>query len=268
MVFKEKRSLELAASHLLQSRITDYWKSSFQTPLSSYSTKMKKIQDLQRTVMMPDQNPVKTKSYDNLLQEIINTADQNYCKFPTRRRYSPTIKKFATALFLYSGPLAYEFLQQNIPQAMPCTRTIQNAIYAEYNRIDEGSFRFDELQTHIERYKTPRCVSISEDATRITGRVEYDNATDRCVGFVLPLDSNRLPIVDSFVANSFSALEDMFCKNPIAKYAYIYMAQPLCHNVPPIYMLSILILGTNNKFSAEDLLPRWRCIVEEFSRHN
>ena len=152
---------------------------------------------------------------------------------------------------------------------MPCTRTIQNAIYAEYNRIDEGSFRFDELQTHIERYKTPRCVSISEDATRITGRVEYDNATDRCVGFVLPLDSNRLPIVDSFVANSFSAMENMFCKNPIAKYAYIYMAQPLCHNVPPI---CLACLGTNNKFSAEDLLPIWKYgstyIVEECSRSN
>ena len=107
---------------------------------------------------------------------------------------------------------------------MPCTRTIQGAIYAEYNRIDEGSFRLDELQAHIECYKTPRCVSISEDATRITGRVEYDHATDRCVGFVLPLDDNGLPVVDSFVAKSFSAMEDMFAKNPIAKYAYIYMA--------------------------------------------
>ena len=215
--------------------------------------------------MMPDQNPVKTKSYNNLLQEIITNANKNYCKFPTGRRHSPIIKKFATALFLYSGPLAYEFLQQNIPQAMPCTRTIQSAIYAEYNRIDEGSFRFDELQAHIERYKTPRYVSISEDATRITGRIEYDSATDRCVGFVLPLDDNRLPIMGSFVASSFSAMEDMFCKNPIAKYAYIYMAQPLCHNVPPI---CLACLGTNNKFSAEDLLPRWRYIVEECSRRN
>ena len=193
------------------------------------------LKDLQQTVMMPEQNPVKTKSYNNLTQEIINNADQNYCKFPTCQRCSTTIKKFATALFLYSGPLAYEFLQQNIPQALPCTRTIQGAIYAEYNRIDEGSFRFDELQAHIERYKTPRCVSISEDATRITGRVEYDHAIDRCIGCVLPLDDNGLPIVDSFVAKSFSAMEDIFAKNLIAKYACIYMA----HKPEPI-MLSVL----------------------------
>ena len=170
---------------------------------------------------------IKTKCYNNLLQEIINNANQNYSKFSTCRRYFPTIKNFATALFLYSGPLAYEFLQQNVLQAVPCTRTTQSANYAEYNSTDEGSFRFDELQAHIERYKTPRCVSISEDATRVIGRVEYDNITDRCVGFVLPLDDNRLPIVGSFVANSFSAMVDMFCKNPIAKYAHIYMARPV-----------------------------------------
>ena len=131
---RKRRSLELAASHPLQSRITDYWKiadtiEQLQHKNENLSMLLK---DLQQTVMMPDQNLVKTKSYNNLIQEIINNADQNYCKFPTCQRYSPTIKKFATALFLYSGPLAYEFLQQNIPQAMPCTRTIQGAIYAQY----------------------------------------------------------------------------------------------------------------------------------------
>ena len=84
------------------------------------------------------------------------------------QRYSPTIKKLATALLLYSGSLAYEFLQQNIPEAMPCNRTIQSAIYADYNSIDEGSFRFDEMQAYIECCKIPRYVYISEDATGIT----------------------------------------------------------------------------------------------------
>ena len=36
------------------------------------------------------------------------------------------IKKFATALFIYAGPLAYEFLQNNLPEHFgkvvePCT---------------------------------------------------------------------------------------------------------------------------------------------------
>ena len=38
--------------------------------------------------------------------------------------------------------------------------------------------------------------------THMVSRVDYDCETDRCVGFVLPLDSNGLPIVDSFLAVS------------------------------------------------------------------
>ena len=264
---RKTRGFELAASDPMQSQITDYWK--ITDSIEQLQHKNEKlsvlISQLQRTAMMPDQDPVRTKSFNNLLQEMINNAEQNHCKFPTRRRHSVIIKKFATALFLYSGPLAYEFLQQNMPEALPCTRTIQSAIHSEYKGIDEGTFRFDELKAHIERYKAPALISISEDATRITGRVEYDSTTDRCVGFVLPLDDNGLPIVGSFVAASFSAMEEMFSNNSIAKYAYIYMAQPLCCNVPPI---CIACLGTNNKFSAEDLLPRWRYIVEECSKRN
>ena len=113
------------------------------------------LKQLQRAAMMPDQNPVKTKSFNDLLQEMINNAEQNCCKFPTHRRHSVIIKKFAAALFLYAGPLAYEFFQQNMPEALPCTRTIQSAIHSEYESIDKGSFRFDELKAHIERYEAP-----------------------------------------------------------------------------------------------------------------
>ena len=71
--------------------------------------------------------------------------------------------------------------------------------------------------------------------------------------------------MNSCTADSFSAMEDMFKKYPIAKYAYVYMAQPLCQNVPP---MCLACLGTDNKVSAEDLLPRWRYIVEECFKRN
>ena len=70
--------------------------------------------------------------------------------------------------------------------------------------------------------------------------MEYDCATDRCVGFVLPLNSDGLPEIDAFVVVSFSAMEDMVRKNSVAKYAYVYMAQPLWQNVPP-FCLACLI---------------------------
>jgi len=43
---------------------------------------------------------------------------------------------------------------------------------------------------------------------------------------VLPCDADGLPVVDSFMATSFSAIETMFKNNTIAKFAYVYMAWP------------------------------------------
>lgn len=75
---------------------------------------------------------------------------------------------------------------------------------------------------------------MAEDATKVIGRVDYDGETDKCVGFVLPSDENSLPMVDSFQAVSFTAVEKMFCENAVSKYAYVYMNRPLCSNVPPM----------------------------------
>ena len=97
------------------------------------------------------------------------------------------------------------------------------------------------------------------------GRIEYDNETDRCVGFVLPLDGNSLPMVGSFLVVSFMAIENMFRQNSVAKYAYVYMAQPLYSNVPPFCPA---FLGTDNKFSAEKVMARWRYISEECMKRN
>jgi len=62
------------------------------------------------------------------------------------------------------------------------------------------SSEFDGLREHLHRYGAPAIVSIGEDAIRVIGRVEYDKETNRCVGFVLPLDDNSLPMVNLFFA--------------------------------------------------------------------
>ena len=62
---------------------------------------------------------------------------------------------------------------------------------------------------------------------------------------------------------SFPAMENMFRKVSVAKYAYVYMAQPLWQNVPPF---CLACFGTDNKFCAEDLLPRWEYITNECTK--
>ena len=190
-----------------------------------------------------------------MLKKIVNVA-----------QHTAGILLFKKSLLqLLAGPMAYELIQQNMPQALPSIRTVQTAIHSEYRTISERSFRFDELREHLNQYNAPLLVSIAEDATRIEGRVEYDSESNRCVGFVLPLNENGLPKVDSFLATSFSAIESMFLRNAVSKYVYIYMAQSLCTDVPPFCLACI---GTDNKFDSLALMQRWRFIVEGCAKRN
>ncbi len=62
---------------------------------------------------------------------------------------------------------------------------------------------------------------MGEDATRLISRVEYDNETDKLVGFVLPSSDDGLPLNDSFIAVSFESIEQSFKDGEIAKYAFV-----------------------------------------------
>ena len=219
-----------------------------------------------RTSMHDDEHPISCKEqFSAILKQIVINAERNVGKVPTQRHHPTVLKKFSTALFIYSGPLAYEFIQQNMPEALPSVRTVQTAIHAKYKTIDEGCFRFDDLAEHLKKYGGVAAVSIGEDATRVIGRVDYDPETDRCVGFVLPVDENGLPLINSFQATSFSAIESMFKNNSVAKYAYVYMAQSLCQNVPPFCLAYV---GTNNKFTAENVCLLWKYIYMECEKRN
>ncbi len=76
---------------------------------------------------------------------------------------------------------------------------------------------------------------------------------------MLPSNKAGLPDIDRFQLVSFSGLENMFKTTAISKYAYVYMAQPIKEGVPAF---SLACLGTDNKFTAEDVLKRWKYIMK------
>ena len=91
------------------------------------------------------------------------------------------------------------------------------------HKYQEGEFTF---------YELPKVVAIGEDATRLISRVEYDNETNRLVGFVLSCDERGLPLNDTFIEVSFEAIEQAFEVVDVAKYAFVYMAPPFKEGVP------------------------------------
>ena len=106
-------------------------------------------------------------------------------------------------------------------------------------------------------------VSVGEDATRVISRIEYDSETDKLVGFVLPCDRDGLPICDSFIATSFETMKSYFDNASLAKYAFVYVVQPLTKGVSPFCLACI---ATDNKFNAEVIMKRWQYIHDQLNQ--
>ena len=81
-----------------------------------------------------ERQPFAHESFTNILRQIVLNAEKNHDKCPTHRRH-PSIVKKLTVLFILAGPMAYELIQQNIPEALPSIRTVQSAIYLIYTKV-------------------------------------------------------------------------------------------------------------------------------------
>lgn len=255
---RRKRKLVSIGDEDGQTHVTDYY--SIVDSIDHLVQNNKQLSYLRATEEQPA-----NLALTPMLKQVISNAERNAQRLPRGRRHPEVLKKFCTSLLIYAGPLAYNFLQENLSQALPCLQTIQRIVHSEYKTIHEGEFRFEELVAHISQHKAPSVVTIGEDATRVISRVEFDSETNRCVGFVLPLNDLGLPEVDSFLAISFDGIEMIFTSNKIAKYAYVYMAQPICDSIPSF---CLAIIGTDNKFTAKCVLLRWKHILNECMKRN
>ena len=205
------------------------------------------------------------KDVGTFLKKILDNAEKNAAKFPQSRRHDEVIKKIATSLLLYGGPMAYNLIHKIMETALPSLRTVQRAIQSEYHSLSEAQFCFDASVNHLKKYDAPFFVAISEDATRIISRVEYDQETNRMVGFVLPSNDNVLPMADSFLVTSFEVIENCFRNNEISKFTYLYTVQCVSPAVPGFCLACI---RTNNSFLATDIMNRWRYIYLECQKRD
>ena len=210
-----------------------------------------------------EQGGSRFKNVSCMLKELMENAEKNSQRCKHGVRHQEVVKKFATSLLIYCGPMAYRFLQTNLATAIPSLRSVQRIITRDYKTFIEGDFRFEDLLDHLNSFNAAKIVTIGEDATRIIGRVEYDSDTNKLVGFVLPCNSSGLPLCDTYIVNSFQSIEEAFAAGCLAKYAFVYMVKPLCHDAPAF---CLGCLGTNNRFDADLVLKRWKYIVQECNK--
>lgn len=136
-------------------------------------------------------------------------------------------------------------------------------IHEHKKKIIEGKLRCEELSVYLEKINAPKIVWLSEDGTGINSKVVYDSSTNQLVGIVLPLDGKGMPICLSFRANSINDIESHMEKSK-SSLAYIIMAQPIKAKSAPFVLQ---IFGTDNRFSASDVLNRWKFTESELKKY-
>lgn len=137
-------------------------------------------------------------------------------------------------------------------------------INEEKQKIVEGQLRCSELSEYLRKIDAPRKIWLSEDATGIVQKTEYDPTSNQLVGLVLPTDkSTGMPVPFTFMARSANEISSHMTK-AMASLIYIVMAQPLKENAPPFLLL---MYGTDNKFKTVSDLQRWKYIQRELKKY-
>lgn len=167
---------------------------------------------------------------------------------------------------MLSGPLAYETLQKNLPLALPALSSTNRYLLKNNCRPIEGILRSHELDVFLEERKLEKVVSLSEDATRIIGRLQYDFKTNQITGFALPLhQDNGLPVPFSFPARNASEMM-LYFEQPhsISSNVTAIMAQPLDENSSSAFCL--MVYGSDSKYTHSDICNRWKFMVNELKK--
>lgn len=192
-----------------------------------------------------------------MLQRFTSSAETNSSRKKQGYRFDLLLKMFAAYIKMIAGLLAYETLHANFPLSLPSVSTVNRFLADSGPQIIEGEMQTDDLLKHLESRNLPLEISLSEDATRCTPKISYNNKTNQLSGFALPLDGNGMPIPLSFPARNVKDIQGHFTNtsNLVSSNAYVQMAQPVVPNSPPV---CLLIYGTDCKFTALQILKRWR----------
>lgn len=114
-----------------------------------------------------------------LLQMLVDLAEQNSSLNKHARRYDEKVKNIASYLYIICGLYGYEILSKNLD--LPSPSTIHNHL-EEMPSITESVIMAQELKTYLLKHNYPLFVWISEDATRVVPKIQYYAKEDQLTG--------------------------------------------------------------------------------------
>jgi len=220
------------------------------------------ISNLYDNNIISSQEMTTSEVTSTLLSMLVRCAEAKAKYKKNGFRYENSLKLIATYIFIVGGRILYDTLAANLP--LPSVSTICCTINAYSGSFVEGACRVTDFKQFLQVRNLTSLVWLSEDATRITGRIQYDSSTNQLIRFVLPFDDQGMPIAFSFTASSAKSIQDHFNNNTAASSLYVIMAQPL-QNDAPCYCLCFF--GTDNKFRTEHVMNRWNYIIAKLKSY-
>jgi len=264
--FRSRSEKKIVSRHLLydpnQIKITDYYElcKTIELHILQNPIICKEIKANLNIMSsdLPDDNPL------TFFEMVKKAVARNTVQKSTKSNKFPTqLKKLSLYLFLTAGRLAYHTFVKNIPGGLPSITTVSREL-SESEKFPEGYVALRELKVFLEKKNLPNHVIISEDQTALVTRIRYWLSTNQIVGTVLNTDRNTgFPMPNQNVVNSVGDIENIFKNGIEAKNAYVYMAQPLAPEAPAF---CISIFGSDNTFSHEDVMKRWKFLKEEANK--
>lgn len=207
-------------------------------------------------------------SQDFLLLKMQECHKANFNVIPNVHRFDDNLKNFCVYDRIIGGRLHYQTFKANAFHSVPGLRAVDRRIAREKSTALEGEIRSKELFQYLKDLNLPLLVTLSEDATRIIGRPQYNQSNNQIVGFVLPYDENGIPKQGYFQGRSAAEIESVFYdlhtrkQKNIANNVIVVMAQPVARGIPPFCLQAF---GTDLTYTALQVKQRWDFIVKKLN---
>ena len=203
-------------------------------------------------------------SEQSFLQPFITNIVSNLSKSKNLYRYNASVQRFAIALYVLGGKIAYEFVRINLPGALPNLVTLKTYISNSDSKFVEGEFRFNSLDNYLNSIDT-KYVFGSEDCTGVIRKIKYDKDTNTFIGFSSPL-SNGLPILKKFQTDSMEQLRNWFSIVEKAPLLNVHMVQPVASLDNQSSPILLSAYDVNSRYTSVDIIRRWSFMYEECNK--
>jgi hypothetical protein len=138
--------------------------------------------------------------------------------------FEEKIKQMSLFLYIRGGSNLYNVLARNM--ALPSLKTLERYMLKYHHRLVEGELYFDELLKFLEKNNLPKCVSVTEDATKITEIVEVDSSNSFLLGLTSPFDPKTGMIYRQyFKASTAFEIVKNISNSKKAGYLYVILAR-------------------------------------------